>query len=540
MKPLDLLDEIQDIKPAGLEQIHIRREPFSPSKTMKCEIVGVSQTQPEPMEADTPNVEIHGSYPDTEVKVETEKTITDISKPPDTEVKVEADKTVTVISKSPADEALLKVKRGRGRPFKSNKLKKESKVNNENKVSCDNNSTHNIPSEMLQHSTTLDTNCTDLKESLSKGDNPEPKNTLNKHQEKTVNKKTERGKKKSSRKGMDVNETGDTAVLNNNDQSDTQNQDGSANVDRTQPSILSMFQKRPCKRLGMRGGVKRKERSPSDESQQQDGKESQPKLDEVDGDLHQNLIRKSPRNLTTKEKTLQKCKNSLKTNIKDEMLNTKENTVQKYKTDLKTNLKDEILNTNENCTVRSPRKILDINIRTSYSPLKNIDLSSNATRDSLTQSATKRDSLTQSPVKQALVKLENCDHVCDSPKKSVSAEEAEKSLTPLKTLMNTHSLSPVGSAKHKLDFSELSTTPLSGSVIKRLRETFRPHQLDFVEDLFMGKMMLRTKCLECEMSKERIEEFHDIAVPVRNEADNDDTDDEEETNQSSGKKNILK
>ncbi|XP_071157266.1 ubiquitin carboxyl-terminal hydrolase 1-like [Mytilus edulis] len=123
--------------------------------------------------------------------------------------------------------------------------------------------------------------------------------------------------------------------------------------------------------------------------------------------------------------------------------------------------------------------------------------------------------LKNSPLKNGMpvVKLENCDHVCDSPKKSVSAAYATQTLTPTHSPKNR-----VLSAMAKLDFSDQNNT----STKKK----------DFVEKLFMGTLMLRTKCTECEFSREKIEEFHDISVAVRKEniETSDDEDDAKEEN----------
>lgn len=40
-----------------------------------------------------------------------------------------------------------------------------------------------------------------------------------------------------------------------------------------------------------------------------------------------------------------------------------------------------------------------------------------------------------------------------------------------------------------------------------------------------GTMMLRTQCLQCESSRERQEDFHDISVPVRVEKSDSDIED---------------
>ena len=39
--------------------------------------------------------------------------------------------------------------------------------------------------------------------------------------------------------------------------------------------------------------------------------------------------------------------------------------------------------------------------------------------------------------------------------------------------------------------------------------------LDVLERLFQGKLVLRTRCLECESYTERREDFQDISVPVQ-------------------------
>ncbi|ESO85682.1 hypothetical protein LOTGIDRAFT_155173 [Lottia gigantea] len=51
---------------------------------------------------------------------------------------------------------------------------------------------------------------------------------------------------------------------------------------------------------------------------------------------------------------------------------------------------------------------------------------------------------------------------------------------------------------------------------------------DFVERLFQGTMMLRTKCIECEFSRERKEDFQDVSVPLRREKEEVESDEEVE------------
>lgn len=118
------------------------------------------------------------------------------------------------------------------------------------------------------------------------------------------------------------------------------------------------------------------------------------------------------------------------------------------------------------------------------------------------------------------IKLEKCDHVCDSPKKSVSAALATQTLSPMKSKVST--------AIAKLDFTE-----------QRLDSKKKENKKkDFVEKLFMGTLMLRTRCTECEFSREKIEEFHDISLAVHKEKKDEDSedlksDDDEEEDPSS-------
>ena len=121
----------------------------------------------------------------------------------------------------------------------------------------------------------------------------------------------------------------------------------------------------------------------------------------------------------------------------------------------------------------------------------------------------------KSPLKAGMpfVKLEKCDHVCDSPKKSVSATMATKTLSPMK--LNSPR-SRISTAIAKLDFTEK----------RYMCKKSEKKKKDFVEKLFMGTLMLRTRCTECEFSREKIEEFHDISVAVQKEKkDDSDTED---------------
>ncbi|KAK3106251.1 hypothetical protein FSP39_016033 [Pinctada imbricata] len=177
-------------------------------------------------------------------------------------------------------------------------------------------------------------------------------------------------------------------------------------------------------------------------------------------------------------------------------------------------------------------------------------ISSNAEQSPDVLSSVREEEATvmNSPRKMVL-KLEKCDHVCDSPKKSVNANMATLALSPFKAggagRKDTGPLILNGpnSAKYKLDFSDTrrcnsvrvkaldSQLPLSADHQSNITDILpKRNKKDFVEKLFMGTMMLRTKCLECECSREKLEEFHDISVPVKkeenNESDDDDSDDD--------------
>ncbi|XP_062584429.1 ubiquitin carboxyl-terminal hydrolase 1-like isoform X1 [Saccostrea cucullata] len=137
-------------------------------------------------------------------------------------------------------------------------------------------------------------------------------------------------------------------------------------------------------------------------------------------------------------------------------------------------------------------------------------------------------SVSGSPAKShssPVVKLEKCDKVCNSPLKSVSAELATQKLSPSKSTSSPSKANPK-LAKQKLDFVVIPKNKASTNVNLKATKT------NFIENLFMGKMMLRTKCCECENCRERIEDFHDISVPVRSEKV-EESDDEEEKEEDS-------
>lgn len=83
-------------------------------------------------------------------------------------------------------------------------------------------------------------------------------------------------------------------------------------------------------------------------------------------------------------------------------------------------------------------------------------------------------------IKNAIVKLEKCDLVCSSPQKSVNAYYAIECLNTGRTL----------NGKKK----------------------------DFVEQLFLGTILSRTRCLECEKASEKHEEFLEVSVPLKKAA----------------------
>jgi hypothetical protein len=130
-----------------------------------------------------------------------------------------------------------------------------------------------------------------------------------------------------------------------------------------------------------------------------------------------------------------------------------------------------------------------------------------------------------SPI-QPVVKLEKCDKVCNSPLKSVSAQLATQKLSPSKSAVSPFKGNP-SLAKQRLNFGVIPIKSVKNNGNLKVTKT------NFIEDLFMGKMMLRTKCCECENCRERIEDFHDISVPVRSEKTEESDEDEEEQEEGS-------
>lgn len=85
-------------------------------------------------------------------------------------------------------------------------------------------------------------------------------------------------------------------------------------------------------------------------------------------------------------------------------------------------------------------------------------------------------------IQNAVVKLEKCDQVCSSPQKSVNAYYAIECLN-------------------------------TGRMINGKKK-------DFVEQLFLGTILSRTRCLECEKASEKHEEFLEVLVPLKKAAYN--------------------
>ena len=131
-----------------------------------------------------------------------------------------------------------------------------------------------------------------------------------------------------------------------------------------------------------------------------------------------------------------------------------------------------------------------------------------------------------------IVKLEKCDHVFDGGSKSVSANYAAKCLTPMKN--SPRKSDPADSSNYLKcrNFLEELDIKDESDLQKAIEEMYNSpvksrSKCDLIEGLFQGSMMLRTRCLQCESSRERREEFHDVSVPVRLERS--DSDDEEGT-----------
>lgn len=141
-------------------------------------------------------------------------------------------------------------------------------------------------------------------------------------------------------------------------------------------------------------------------------------------------------------------------------------------------------------------------------------------------------SKSQSSPMKPVVKLEKCDRVCNSPLKSVSAQLATQKLSPCKSGSSPSKGNP-RDAKQRLDFVVTSENKALNCINLKATKT------NFIEDLFLGKMMLRTKCCECENCRERIEDFHDISVPVRVEKTEENDDEEKEEDSDSCLRKLM-
>ncbi|XP_033732900.1 LOW QUALITY PROTEIN: ubiquitin carboxyl-terminal hydrolase 1-like [Pecten maximus] len=278
----------------------------------------------------------------------------------------------------------------------------------------------------------------------------------------------------------------------------------------SQPSILSLLTgEKPCKRLGMRGAPLRNNQNNSSSNG------SGSVLEESSPDIH----------MSNKSMAKSKKRKVLTAfSVKEEKIQTVDPPKAKSpeKKSISTPPKDNLMNQESVNNV----EVKEENISESNS----FQLSSEFQK---LKCGNIKAHVTNSPKqsRQPLLKLEKCDHVCDSPKKSVSAHYAEKTLSPLKTPSSSKSSVMVGNAKQKLDFShnEYKSGVHSGKLC--VKPCPKTSKVDFVENLFMGKMMLRTKCLECEFSRERIEEFHDISVPLKKEKSDDDNDEDMESDE---------
>ncbi|XP_045209815.2 ubiquitin carboxyl-terminal hydrolase 1-like [Mercenaria mercenaria] len=129
-----------------------------------------------------------------------------------------------------------------------------------------------------------------------------------------------------------------------------------------------------------------------------------------------------------------------------------------------------------------------------------------------------------------VVKLENCDYILSEDGTSVSFAYATKCLSPLKSGCRSSS----GSSNYLKQRTQLSMDISDEEEFKRaLAEMFNSpvksrSKYDLIERTFQGTMMLRTRCLQCESSRERQEDFHDVSVPVRIEKSDSDTEDEDD------------
>ncbi|XP_060572800.1 ubiquitin carboxyl-terminal hydrolase 1-like isoform X2 [Ruditapes philippinarum] len=132
-----------------------------------------------------------------------------------------------------------------------------------------------------------------------------------------------------------------------------------------------------------------------------------------------------------------------------------------------------------------------------------------------------------------VVKLENCDYILNENGTSVSAAYATKCLTPMKNDRRSSSGSNNYLKQRNQPFSmDISDDQqLKRALAEMLNSPVKSRsKYDLIERTFQGSMMLRTRCLQCESSTERQEDFHDVSVPVRIEKS--DSDDEDEVTEN--------
>ena len=132
-----------------------------------------------------------------------------------------------------------------------------------------------------------------------------------------------------------------------------------------------------------------------------------------------------------------------------------------------------------------------------------------------------------------IIKLEKCDHVFDnSNSKTVNANYAAKCLTPQKNSPKKLDLDNSSNYLKRrnllADFDIKDENDLQKAIEEMYNSPVKSRsKCDLIERLFQGSMILRTRCLQCESSTERKEDFHDVSVPVRLEHSDSDDDDEE-------------
>ncbi|XP_071103950.1 ubiquitin carboxyl-terminal hydrolase 1-like [Haliotis cracherodii] len=290
---------------------------------------------------------------------------------------------------------------------------------------------------------------------------------------------------KKSRRRKKVDPTTSTEDGPMKTQSDTAHCEG----DKSQPSILSMFTK-SGRRLGMRGRLVKKEPEAEDTetvSVKQESLTMEYESDEMkdEDEVSFPKLNASPRKSESCVKSPSKlsqdfsqmtCKSPSKSDDKNGCVDVKQPMLKLQKC-------DHVCNS----PLKSVKATVAMNILSPAKRQVNFDLEEEDSNNLDDSDDEYLGHLKSVPVKPLSVKVEKCDRVCDSPQKSVSAHLAMKYLSG-----------------HKLP------------------------KMDFVEKLFQGTMMLRTRCLECEFFRERKEEFQDVSVPLRREQKSDDEEEQDE------------